>query len=258
MPAGSTPPSHATAGFDAATTVRLLIRQARLGALATLDEDGFPHASLVQTATLSDGSPLLLLSGLARHTRNLGKDSRASLLVEEHRPGAELQGARVSVKGTLEKIAADSDTLAGARRRFLARHPEAARFADFNDFGFYRLAPLSAHLVAGFGRISEVEAAALLTEVADAADLLAAEAGAVEHMNKDHADAIALYAWHLIGAGPGEWKMIGLDPEGCDLMFGAQVRRLDFPRRVTTAREMREVLVELAGRARGAAVDSPQ
>ncbi|MCK0207160.1 pyridoxamine 5'-phosphate oxidase family protein [Starkeya koreensis] len=239
--------------FDAAATVRRLLREAQTGALATLDEDGGPYASLVQLATLPDGAPLLLLSGLARHTRNIARDARVSLLVDERRTGDELQGARAGLKGRIAKLP-DEASLATARRRFLARHPDAAGFAGFSDFAFYRIALDSAHLVAGFGRIVDVEGAALATATADAGEVLAAEAGAVEHMNADHADAIQLYAMHLLGTGPGHWKLVGLDPEGCDLMSGTEVRRLAFGRRVTDARQMRAVLVELAERARAALV----
>lgn len=248
------PPAEA---FDAPSATRRLIREARMGALATLDEDGAPYASLVQVGTLPDGAPVLLLSGLARHTRNIARDARVSLLVDERRVGDELQGARAGVKGRIARLT-EPGAIETARRRFLARHPDAAGFAGFSDFAFYRIEPDSAHLVAGFGRITDVAREDLLVETADAAEVLAAEAGAVAHMNADHQDAIALYALHLIGTGPGDWRMIGLDPAGCDLMSGVDVRRLDFPRRATTARAMREILVELAGKARGTPVDSPQ
>ena len=236
------------AGFDAAVVIKRLMREARTGALATLDSDGAPYASLVQVATLPDGAPILLLSGLARHTRNLQADARVSLLLDERRHGDELQGARASVKGRITRITDD----AVARRRFLARHPDAAGFAGFADFAFYEITPASAHLVAGFGRIVELPAGDFLTDVTDAQALLEGELGAVEHMNADHADAIGLYAAFLLGAPKGAWQLTGLDPDGCDLMAGDIARRLPFPRRVTTSTELRMVLVELANQARGA------
>ncbi|WP_454683627.1 HugZ family pyridoxamine 5'-phosphate oxidase [Ancylobacter moscoviensis] len=239
--------------FDAARTVKRLVRESQTGALATLDEDGGPYASLVQLATLPDGAPLLLLSGLARHTRNLSRDARVSLLVDERRHGDELQGARAGLRGRIARLSDDA-AIATARRRFLARHPDAAGFAGFSDFAFYRIEIDSAHLVAGFGRIVDIEGDALRTPTGDAGEVLAAEEGAVAHMNADHGDAVQLYAMHLLGTGPGHWQMVGLDPEGCDLMDGIGVRRLDFDRRVTTARDMRAVLVELANQARAAAV----
>lgn len=234
--------------FDPAGAAKRLIREARTAALGTLDADRAPYVSLVTVATLADGAPVLLLSGLALHTKNLSRDPRVSLLLDERRAGDPLEGARVSVSGT---IAATADE--AARRRFLARHPEAEGYASFKDFAFYRIEIAHAHLVAGFGRIVDLDAAELTTDVADAADLLGAEAGAVAHMNADHADAVAAYATGLVGAPAGNWTLIGIDPEGCDLMAGGIVRRLDFPRRVTSPRDMRTVLVELAHQARGGA-----
>lgn len=232
--------------FKAAEAGKRLMREARTAALATLDEDGAPYASLVQVANLPDGAPVLLLSNLARHTRNLKTDSRASLLLEERREGSELEGARISLKG---RIVPEGD--AAARRRFLLRHPDAAGFAGFADFAFYRFELEGAHLVAGFGRIVDLGREELLTGLSGAEAVVGAEAGAVEHMNADHADAVALYATKLLGAPAGEWRIIGLDPDGCDLMLGARVRRLDFPRRISAPGELRAVLVELARQARG-------
>ncbi|MBS9476843.1 HugZ family pyridoxamine 5'-phosphate oxidase [Ancylobacter radicis] len=243
--------------FDAPAATRRLMREARFGALATLDADGGPYASLVQVATLPDGTPILLLSDLARHTRNVARDRRVSLLVDERRTGDELQGARAGLIGWTVRLS-QADEVEIARRRFLARHPDAAGFAGFADFAFYRVEVSSAHLVAGFGRITDVTRDDLILDISDAGEVLAAEESTVAHMNEDHRDAIELYAMQLIGTGPGDWRLIGIDPAGCDLMSGTEVRRLDFPRRATNARIMREILVELAAKARGAPVDSPQ
>lgn len=236
----------AASEFEAADVVKRLLREARTGALATLDDDGHPYASLVQTATLPDGSPILLLSGLARHTHNLAGDARVSLMLDERRVGDELQGSRVSLKGRIAKAGVQEL----ARRRFLARHPDSAGFAGFRDFAFYTITLESAHLVAGFGRILDLDASEFLTPIDDAEALIASEEGAVEHMNEDHADAIALYASVLLGAPAGEWRITGLDPEGCDLMAGDLSLRLPFGKRVRNGGELRTVLVELAGKAR--------
>ena len=237
---------EAAGEFDAAGAVKRLLREARTGALATLEADGHPYASLVQVATLPDGSPVLLLSGLARHTSNLKGDPRVSLMLDERRLGDELQGSRVSLKGRIA-TAPDQEL---ARRRFLARHPDATGFAGFRDFAFYAITLESAHLVAGFGRILDLDAEELLTALDGADELIAAEESAIAHMNADHADAIALYATALLGAPAGAWRLTGLDPEGCDLMSGELARRLDFGRRVASGAELRAVLVELASTAR--------
>jgi heme iron utilization protein len=238
------------APFDAAATARSVLRTASTGALGTLGADGAPFASLVTVATTPAGEPILLISGLAVHTQNLDGDARASLLLVA--PGGEagdpLAGARLSLAGTV----GGPDTDPMLKRRFLAAHPEASGYAEFNDFSFRRFAIDSGHLVAGFGRIVDLSRAELLTDLTDAEALLAAEEGAVTHMNEDHADALALYATKLLGLPDGDWRTTGLDPEGIDLAAGSLRARLDFPDRVTSG-GLRAVLVQLAKDARAKA-----
>jgi heme iron utilization protein len=238
---------HAPHEFNAVRSAKRLILEARTGALASLLPNGAPYASLVTVATLPDASPILLLSRLARHTSNILADARVSLLIDERRTGDPLEGARVSVTG---KIARTDDP--AARRRFLARHPSAETYAGFSDFSFWRIEVESAHLVAGFGRINDVQGGDLSISLDGAEALLAAEEGAIAHMNEGHADAIELYATRLLGDGEGPWRMIGVDPEGCDLILGDRVRRLDFPHRVTASDALRKILVDLVRQARGA------
>jgi putative heme iron utilization protein len=169
------------------------------------------------------------------------------LLAAAKKAGDPLSGTRVSISGMIEKI---ED--AAARRRFLARHPTAESYAGFADFDFFRVEIERAHLVAGFGRIIDLTAEQLRTSTDGAEKLLAAEESAVSHMNTDHLDAIELYATRLLGEGPGAWTIASLDPEGCDLILGETVRRLQFPQRVTTPDELRKVMVLLVKQARGA------
>jgi putative heme iron utilization protein len=231
--------------FDSVAVARRLLHEARVASLATLLPGGAPHASLVLVATAPDASPLLLLSPLARHTQNLFGDARISLLVSEQAQGDPLRRARLTIAGR----AAQTDD-ANVRRRFLARHPAAADYADFTDFSFWRVDMSGAHLVAGFGRIADVSVGDLTISTADAEPLLAAEEGAVAHMNDEHADAIELYATKLLAASPGPWRIIGVDPRGCDLAYGDTVRRLNFPQRIISAEALRKTLVALAQVAR--------
>jgi len=241
--------------FSPATTARTLLRTVRSGALATLGTGtGDPFASLVTVATQPDGTPVMLLSDLAVHTANLTADPRASLLLAGGAAGAgdPLAGTRLSVAGRMRRLdrgTPDDDT---ARRRFLMRHPDAAGYAGFADFSVWTLAVSGAHLVAGFGRIAEVAAGELLADVGDAASLLAAEKGSVDHMNEDHTDALELYATRLCAAPGGLWITTGVDPDGIDLMTrdGASSTRLAFPERVRTSAELRGILVKLAQQAR--------
>lgn len=232
---------HPNDNFDPQRAAKRLLREAGTGGLATLLPDGAPYVSLVTVATCADGAPILLLSKLARHTANIAADPRVSLLLAESRPGDPLEGARVSLSGIVARTENPD-----ARRRFLARHGSAENYAGFADFGFFRIELTGAHLVAGFGRIADLDAEKLRTAVGGAERLMAAEAGAVSHMNEDHRDAIGLYATKLLGAEPGDWRIASLDPEGCDLVLGETARRLEFPERVTNSGALRETMVALA------------
>ncbi|WP_248304584.1 DUF2470 domain-containing protein [Breoghania sp. L-A4] len=208
-------------------------------------DHGAPFASLVVVACDTDGTPLLLLSDLAVHTRNIQAEPRASLLLCAQDIADPMQDARVSINGALAACADER-----IRRRFLARHPEAEGYSGFKDFSFYRLEVRDAHLVAGFGRIHTVAASGLLLDLAGAEALMAAEPGIVEHMNDDHADALALYATKLLGAPDGNWRITGCDPEGIDLVGEAGVRRMVFDEPANDAQAVRLRLVALAKRAR--------
>jgi putative heme iron utilization protein len=107
-----------------------------------------------------------------------------------------------------------------------------------------------AHLVAGFGRIADLKKDDLLTAIADAGELASAEEGSIAHMNEDHLDAIGLYATKFLGETAGDWRIVSLDPEGCDLMHGGRTRRLEFSERVTDSGALRRILVKFAGEAR--------
>jgi heme iron utilization protein len=143
----------AEAAFSAPATARATLAAAGTGTLATLMPDGAPFASFVLVATDENGDIVLLMSKLARHTNNLAADRRASLLVvaEGGERGDPLAGARITFNGSV-----DEKVTASGQAQFLARHPEAARYAGFGDFQFRRLRISSAHLVAGFGRIAEL------------------------------------------------------------------------------------------------------
>jgi putative heme iron utilization protein len=232
--------------FDPQRTAKKLLREARSGALATLmNGSGDPYCSLVNVATTAEGAPLLLLSRLALHTKNILADARVSLMLDERKPGDPLEGSRVMLMG-IASPTQDPE----ARRRYLDRQPEAHVFAGFGDFGFYRIALKGAHLVAGFGRIVDLKPPDLLTDLGGADDLLAAEPEVIAHMNADHAEAVRLYAVKLLGAPDGAWRCVGCDPEGLELQLGRVALWLRFPARVTSAGALRQVLKRLAEEAR--------
>jgi hypothetical protein len=245
------PENAPAADFDPGTVAKALLRATRVGTLATIDRNtGHPFASLVNVATDIDGSPLILVSRLSTHTANLEKDGRASVLLASVGRGDSLAHPRLTVLGAFAPIARHDPREPGLRRRFLARHPKSELYAGFADFSFWRLQVVSAHLNAGFARAADLKAADVITDVAGAGNLIEAEAGAITHMNEDHAEAVRLYATKLLGAEDGPWRLTGLDPEGLDLALADATLRLPFPERVASADELRKVVVDLVAKAR--------
>jgi len=237
--------------FDPKTVAKGLLRATRAGSLATIDRNtGHPFASLVNVATDVDGAPLILVSRLSTHTANLEADGRASLLLASSGKGDPLAHPRLTLLGTFFQVARDDQREPRMRRRFLSRHPKSELYAGFADFSFWRLDAVSAHLNGGFARAADLKAADVLTDISGAEDLIEAEAGAVTHMNDDHAEAVRLYATKLLGAEDGPWRLTGLDPDGLDLARGDATLRLPFPERVTGAEQLRKVVVALAAKAR--------
>ncbi|MFV3127454.1 HugZ family protein [Niveispirillum sp. KHB5.9] len=236
---------------DIGVTARRLMRACAQATLATLgrpggDGAGFPSPSLVLTGFALDGSPLLLISALAEHTKNLEADPRCGLLFDGTAGHADrLTGPRLSVQG---RALRDDDP--GLRQRFIARHPSAAAYAGFGDFSLWRVEVLRGHMVAGFGRIHGLAADALRLDGADWTELAARQDDIIGHMNDDHADAVSLYATKLLGQPACGWRLTGIDPDGCDLRAGELSARLDFGGRVRDADMARAELVRLVGVAR--------
>lgn len=235
--------------YDALAEAKFLLRAVRAGALATLTPSGAPFATLVNVATMPDGSPVFLSSQLSAHTRQLERDPRMSLLLGQGGEGDPLSHPRLTISGIVER-ADTADKRLALRARFLARHPKSALYADFTDFSFWRVAIETAHLNGGFGRVGNFQGTAIATAVEGAELLIAAEADALAHINADHADALALYAAAMVGKPAGEWRASGIDPEGLDLIRGDNSMRILFPQRVETPQALRTALMDLAARAR--------
>jgi len=236
--------------------VRRLLRSVDRAALSTRlpegatipepESGGWPYASLVLLAVDQTAAPLLLISDLAEHTRNIKGDPRVALLVDGTAGLADpLTGARASLLG--RAVPCDD---AAALARYVARHPSAAGYAGFKDFHLFRVAVTAAHLVAGFGRIHWAAAAEILDVAAPA--LIETEAEILAHINADHADALDLMARAGGLEGQG-WRMTGVDPEGLDLRRAGAVGRIDFAMRVEDAGAARAELVRLTRAARAAA-----
>ncbi|AZO51286.1 MAG: DUF2470 domain-containing protein [Mesorhizobium sp.] len=240
-----------------AAAVRLaktLIRGARFGALAVIDpETAAPLASRVGVATDSDGAPLILVSMLSAHTGALLADPRCSLLVGEPGKGDPLAHPRTTLVCRARRLERGSAEHMRAERRYLNRNPKAKLYVGLGDFSIFRLEPERASLNGGFGKAYLLDRADLVIAGPIVEELAEGEQSALDHMNANHLDAIAVYARHFAKAEGDGWVATGFDAEGMDLAAGDALCRVFFPEPLKAARELRPVLVDMAkaGRAAG-------
>lgn len=193
----------------------------RLGQQADAELAAWPYSSLVLLACDHDATPLLLISDLAEHSKNIAGDARLSLLLDGTAGRVDpLTGPRAALLGKAEKI--DDARL---KTRFVARHPSAALYAEFADFHLYRVVLERAHFVAGFGRIHWIPAedvrCAAPTALAEGEEALVARLNA----EADSADRLARIA---TGRQANGWRVTGVDPEGVDLRREGAISRLEF------------------------------
>jgi heme iron utilization protein len=253
------PPTYVQAGAATPTQAeraRTLVANEIDGTLSTIaiDPAGFPFGSIVTYALDDDGSPLVLMSTLAEHTRNLAADSRASLLVTAGGDGAgRLAAARATLVGTFSQVTGDRQ--AAATERYLEVHPRAF-WARFPDFAMHRLEILAIRYVRGFGEMSWVEPDGFAA--ADPDPVAPAELGIVEHMNDDHADSLVTMADAFL---PVEGEVTAATMTSCD-RYGFEVQlalapvepegdpgmafgRIGFVEPLTDAAEARHAMVVL-------------
>jgi len=223
---------------DHGFAARCLFRAAAASTLAT-QGDGQPFASLVTHAMAPDGTALLWLSTLSQHTRQLAREPRCALMAQGQPTSPNPQTApRATITGLAEQI--EDPAL---KARWLARHPYAALYADFGDFGLWRVVPQSGLLVGGFAAAHRLRQADLAPDAAAVAALAAAEADIIADVNADHPETLAL----LAGSDTG-WRMVALDCDGFDMAAGDLLQRRAFTSPVADADGVRRALI-LAGRA---------
>jgi heme iron utilization protein len=236
-----------------AERARTLAHLGRTGTLATVSRRhaGHPFASVMPYALDVGGRPLFLVSTMAMHTQNLLDDPRASLLITQPDwSGDPLAAGRLTLMGQAHKL--DPSEASEARPAYLERHRRAEYWVDFDDFGFWRLDILDVYFVGGFAAMDWVTAGDYAAARPDA--LADVAPGIVEHMNRDHADALITYARHYAGETADEATMVTIDRLGFKLRLRQADRlssvRIAFPREVATAEQSREVLIEMLHLAR--------
>ena len=238
-----TPVDPKAAHAEAVADAKRLLRLARTAALATLDPaSGAPLTTLVGVASDFDGAPLFLMSTLARHTRHLAADPRASLLLtDEPERGDPLNHPRLTLNGRIEKAGEKR-----ARARYLQRNPKAKLYVDFADFAFFRLAVETVHFNGGFGRADALTPADILIAREAETALADAEPRLIEDVN-GLGDAMLARLAGRKSAGRQIWRAVGLDAEGLDLAAGGQAARLQFAVAAQNEREWRRALEAAAG-----------
>ena len=242
---------------EAIRLARTLVRGARFGSLAFIEpKTGAPSVNRVGVATDLDGAPLILVSMLSAHTPAILADPRCSLLVGVTGKGDPLAHPRITLACRAVRLERGTADHARAERRYLNRNPKAKLYVGLGDFSIFRLEPERASLNAGFGKAYLLERADLLVAGPVNEELAASEQGALDHMNSDHLDAIAIYAHHFAKASGDGWAATGFDADGMDLASGDKSCRVFFPQPLKTAADLRPALVEMA-RA-GRAAEAPQ
>ncbi len=228
--------------MTAGTEARRYLRGRRQGVLSTLSKKlgGYPFGSVVPYVLDHDARPVILVSRLAEHTRNIGADPRVSLLV--HDPAADIQaGARMTLAGD----AAPVDE-ASVRPRYLRFFPQAEQLLALGDFSFYAVTACQLRFIGGFGDIHWISAEAYAPP---SHQLAAAENAIIEHMNREHAHNLREYcrAHHRNAASRVE--MIGIDCDGFDVRADGEILRFDCERTIHNALEARQMLVGMAKQA---------
>lgn len=231
---------------------RTLIAAVPTASLSTIGDGGFPFGSLVSHAVDAVGRPLLLLSDLAEHTRNLNADHKASLMAVERGDGDPLALARVTVLGAVTELRGDER--AAALPAYRAAQP-GAFYSEFADFRLYRLEVESVRYVGGFGRMSWVTAEDYTAAEPD--PLRPHAARIIEHMNDDHADSLVLFC-RVYGGRPGTTRarMVGVDRYGFAVLAAdgpdadEVAVRLRFDAVTDTPDAARKAMVDLVRKAR--------
>lgn len=227
------------------TEVRRFVRTYHNGVLSTLSKrlSGYPFASVTPFVLDDAGNPVILISNLAEHTKNLDADPRVSLIVH---PCTEdvLNAGRVTLVGRGARLA-DKDAFG---ERYLRYFPQAADYFSAHDFYFYRIQVEHIRYIGGFGKIHWVPTEQYAPPPTDA--LVAAETDILSHMNADHRNNLRDYCRHLRGYEALDVKMVGIDYDGFDVRADGQLMRFEVSDPIVDAASARSVLVQLAQQCR--------
>jgi heme iron utilization protein len=227
--------------LEKAVAARQLLNHQSVGVLSTqsVDVEGYPFGSIAPYVLDYSGQPVMLISEIAQHTRNIKQNNKVSLTVFERYADDPQAGGRLTWIGDAELV---DPAEAEIRQRYLRYFPSAQAYFETHDFSFYRIQLLRARFIGGFGQIYWVEAEAMLLKN----PFRIAEARIIEHMNEDHERALRRYCHVLKGVEVQTVVMTGIDSEGFDLLADGRKLRVDFEVPIKTVEEARATLAKLA------------
>jgi len=228
------------------TKARRYLRAQHEGVLSTLSERlvGHPFGSMLPFVLDHAARPIILVSRLAEHTRNMAADPRVSLIAHDRVEDVQA-GARVTLVGEAKVV--EAAEIPATQARYLAYFPDAARLLSLGDFSFISIYTRTLRYIAGFGDIRWITEADYTPPYSEMA---LSEASIVAHMNADHAESLKGYCRHFLSQSPAEVLMVGIDCDGFDLRVDGSLARFDFPKPVADASEVREALAVMARTAR--------
>jgi len=222
-----------------ANAARALILEESFGVLSTisLDVPGYPFGSITPYCTDRMSRPIIYISPMAQHTKNIVADSRVSLTIVERGESDDVQArGRVTCIADASRIESADDDV---RERYFRYFPSARQYENTHEFDFFRLELVRVRFIGGFGKIFWVEPSAfMIANPFSRAD----ESRIIQHMNTDHSDALSRY----VGGGAAE--MAGIDGEGFDVLRAGTKIRIPFATPVTNMEEARKALVDMARR----------
>lgn len=232
--------------MEAATEARKFLRSTRSAVLSTQSArfPGYPFGSIAPFVLDHDGNPLILISTIAEHTKNIQADSKVSLIAFDSSV-ADMQAAgRLTLLGTATPISKEDSVV---RSRYLRYFPQAEQYFDMHDFLFHRIEVVQARYIGGFGKIHWISGADIKPQPNQ---LTEQEAGILSHMNADHADSLKAYCqyWHQVS--PQDVEMLGIDTDGFDVRADDKILRFGFESPVTDAQSARVALVAMSKQSR--------
>ncbi|HSH72937.1 MAG TPA: DUF2470 domain-containing protein [Methylophilaceae bacterium] len=253
-----------------ALEARQFLRSTRSGMLSTISSKfaDYPFGSVAPFILDHDGNPVILISTIAEHTKNIIAHPKVSLLV--FAGDEDLQaGSRLTLLGEAKLLEKNDENL---RARYLRYFPNAASYFDMHDFSFYRIEIVQARYIAGFGKMAwmtgleisgdelsgkELSAEQITGDALSSPNnkLATQETGIVEHMNADHVDSLIAYCKHFHRVNASQAAMLGIDSDGFDVQVidsdeHSQVLRFNFEQPVNDALSARTALVAMSKAAR--------